>query len=515
MSAGLVAAIEQILGEPSFCLPTKMARIKFPRPREERPPTPPHQDYKHIQGSLDGLTAWLPLDDTPAGQGRLAVAAGSHRLGVRDMPNGLLDTALLDLEWHASDFRVGDVLVFHSLAVHAAEDHPTDRVRITVDYRYQPLTEPVPETMMAAHYGVGPWDELYDGWSNAALQHYWERLPSGSRRTPKTSGAFVERARAASRVAFPWGRSTPRVLVTDHAWPSLAREREVLSAVDAELVVAPAGDDAALIELASECDAILTNWRLVPVAALDAATHCVAVTRYGIGLDNIPLERATALGIVVTNVPDFCVDEVSDHALALLLACVRRIVRFDGETTAGTWGLETARGMRRLRGQTLGLVGYGRLARAFAAKAVALGLNVRVFTPRTAPGPIEHGVVAVASLEELLAGSDVVSLHAAEHAGDPPPDRRGRVAVDEADGVPDQYRARRADRRRRPRGALDAGAIAGAALDVLDGEPPGAGHPLLQRTDVIVTPHAAFYSEEAIDDLTERAAKTGRAGAAG
>src|SRR5262245_4408218 len=117
-----------------------------------------------------------------------------------------------------------------------------------------------------------------------------------------------------------------RVLVTDYAWPSLDIEREILAAVGAELVVAETGDESELTALAKQADAILTNWKLVPAASLEAATGCLVVSRFGVGLDNIPVARATELGILVTNVPDFCVDEVADHTMALLLACARRVV---------------------------------------------------------------------------------------------------------------------------------------------------------------------------------------------
>ena len=191
----LVAAIEEILGETAFCLPCKMARIKFPRGRSDRPPTPPHQDYGHIQCSIDTLTAWVPLAHTPAGQGRLAVAAGSHRLGLRHVPGMPFDGAAGDLEWHASDFEVGDVLVFHSLAVHAAEDNPTDRVRITVDFRYQPLSDPVSAHMLEPHYLPFQWPELDAEWSNAGLRRYWERVPLELAWYTQDPALLVERAR--------------------------------------------------------------------------------------------------------------------------------------------------------------------------------------------------------------------------------------------------------------------------------------------------------------------------------
>ena len=132
---------------------------------------------------------------------------------------------------------------------------------------------------------------------------------------------------------------TRKVLVTDYAWPSLEIERDILSEVDAELLVPQNGDEAELVSLAPLADAILTNWKKVPAAALDASPNCIVVSRYGVGIDNIPVERATELGVLVTNVPDFCLEEVSDHAMALLLACARRVTQFDRSTHAGHWDL--------------------------------------------------------------------------------------------------------------------------------------------------------------------------------
>ena len=301
---------------------------------------------------------------------------------------------------------------------------------------------------------------------------------------------------------------TKRVLVTDHAWP-LDIEREVLAEVDAELLVAEQGEEDELIRLAREADAILTNWRKVPMAALDIAPRCLIVSRYGIGVDNIPVEHATRLGILVTNVPDFCIDEVSDHAMALVLCCARRIAQFDRATSSGVWDLAAvAPGMSRLRGQTLGLVGYGRLARAVAAKAIAFGLlSVLAFTPRLEPGEISVGVRGTNDLEQVVREADYLSLHA-------PATSETRNMINERMlrlMKPTAYLVNTS------RGALvDEEAlylalgekwIAGAALDVLALEPAPPEHPLLELENVVVTPHASFYSKEAIIDLARRAAQ--------
>ena len=300
--------------------------------------------------------------------------------------------------------------------------------------------------------------------------------------------------------------STYRVLVTDYAWPSLDVEREVLSAADAELVVAETGEADELIRLAEDVDAILTCWKSVPPEALDAAAGCRIVSRYGIGLDNIPVAHATKLGIPVTNVPDFCLDEVSDQAMALLLDCARQITQMASKTRAGVWDRRTRTPIPRLRTQTLGIVGYGRIARALVPKALSFGLEIVVYTPRLAAEAVKPWGEVAESLEALLARADYVSLHA-------PLTPETERMIDEA-----------ALRRMKPtaylintaRGglvdeaalahALTAGWIAGAGLDVLTEEPPSPDNPLLALDNVIVTPHAAFYSEPAIHELAYKAA---------
>ena len=297
-----------------------------------------------------------------------------------------------------------------------------------------------------------------------------------------------------------------KVLVTDYAWPSLDIERRLLAAVGAELIAAETGEAAELIQLAPQADAILTCWKNVPEAALDAAPHCRIVSRYGIGLDNIPVDHATQLGIVVTNVPDFCLEEVSDHTLALLLACARHLVQFDRATRRGVWDLSAQQPMFRLRGQTLGLIGYGNIARTLAPKVAAFGLKLIAYTPRLAADALAPYGIATNDLDFLLGQSDYVSIHA--------------PLTTETENLLDA----RALRLMKPtaylintaRGALineealfqalSEGWIAGAALDVLSQEPPNPAHPLLGLDNVIVTPHAAFYSEAAVIELEEKAA---------
>jgi D-3-phosphoglycerate dehydrogenase len=295
------------------------------------------------------------------------------------------------------------------------------------------------------------------------------------------------------------------VLVTDYAWPLLDIERRILAEVDAELLVAETGEEDEIVSLAPAADAILTNWKNVPAAALDAAPNCLVVSRYGVGVDNIPVDHATSLGVLVTNVPDFCLEEVSDHAMALLLACARRITRFDRSTSAGGWDLSLARGLPRLRGQTLGLIGFGNIARTLVPKALGFGMRVLAYTPRLQTG-CEGGVELTNDLGQLLAKSDYISLHAPatpstrELIGE----RELRMMKSTAYLI-NTSRGALVDEQALTR-ALREDWIAGAALDVLEQEPPSADHPLLASDKAIITAHTAFYSETAIAELETKAA---------
>lgn len=293
-----------------------------------------------------------------------------------------------------------------------------------------------------------------------------------------------------------------RVLMTDRAWPDTTIEQSVLSEADAELIEATATDEATLVGLAKDVDAIATNWAKVTDAVVRSCSRCQIVARLGIGIDNIAVATATELGIPVTNCPDYCVSEVSDHALGLLLACARRIGFFHLRTKRGEYNLGAAPLMRRLSGQTVGLVGLGRIAQALVTKLRALGFKLLAYTPSGS----DHGTgCQMLPLDELLEHSDYISLHAPL--------------------LPETRKLINAERLRRmkptaylintSRGglidatalwdALQAGKLAGAALDVFEPEPPDLNEPLYRDERVIVTPHAAFVSAESLEQMRRQA----------
>jgi phosphoglycerate dehydrogenase-like enzyme len=287
-----------------------------------------------------------------------------------------------------------------------------------------------------------------------------------------------------------------RILITDYQWPSLDVEREILRDLPGELIVAETGEEPELIKLAPQADAILTCWKHVTAKVIDAARKCRIITRYGVGLDNIAVEHATRLGIPVTYSPTYCLDEVAEHAIGLLFALERRIVRFDRAIRGGSYPGVPFRGMRRIAGRALGLLGYGNIARAVAKRARGLGLRVLTHDPVVTGLDPEQG--RAVSFEQLLAESDYLSLHAPFG-----PSTRGIINAEAlARMKPGAFLINTA------RGglveldavleALEQGRLEGAALDVYPDEPPDLKHPLFRHERFIATPHAAFYSEESV-----------------
>jgi D-3-phosphoglycerate dehydrogenase len=294
-----------------------------------------------------------------------------------------------------------------------------------------------------------------------------------------------------------------RVLFTDLPWESLQIEREVLDGIGAEAIAAPDGEERTLISLAPDVDAIGTCWARVTGDVIRAAPRCRIVARMGIGLDNIDIPAATERGIPVTNVPDYCVEEVADHALALLLACARNVAWFHLRTKRGKYDLSAGPPMHRLSGRTLGLFGLGRIARCLVPKARALRLDVIAH----APSGDDHGTgCRMVDFETLLGESDFISLHA-------PLSDDTRQVFNAAAFAKMKPRAALINTSRGGLidhqalwAALQEDRLAGAALDVFDPEPPDLSQPLFRDERVIVTPHCAFVSEESLAELRRRVA---------
>ena len=298
-----------------------------------------------------------------------------------------------------------------------------------------------------------------------------------------------------------------KALITDYVWPDIETESEVLRAAGIEPHPAPDASEDTLVRLAADADVILFCFAKVTGNVLRAATKCIAACRYGIGVDNIDLAAATAAGIVVTNVPDYCMDEVGDHALGMLLALNRRFVPHDRAVKAGGWSqVALDRPMHRTRGATLGIVGFGRIGRSVAAKARGFGMELVACDPLLGPGEAVDGV-EIASFEEVLRRAEFVTVHTPLT-----PETEGMIGDRELalmkpgsiivncarGGIIDEAALAR---------ALAGGHLAGAGLDVLGTAPPPADHPLLALDNVIVTPHTAFFSQASTVELERRTAE--------
>ena len=300
---------------------------------------------------------------------------------------------------------------------------------------------------------------------------------------------------------------TAKVLITDFVWPSIDPERAVLEAAGIEPVVAPDASESTLAGLAQKVDAIMFCFAQVTGNVLEAATNCRVAARYGIGVDNVDIAKATELGIVVTNVPDYCMDEVTDHALGMILALNRRFIPHSRAVVSGNWGdVVLNEPMHRTRGATLGIVGFGRIGRALAAKAAGFGMKVIAYDPLIQPGAEIDGVKAV-SFDEVLTRSDFISLHVpllpeTQHMIGAPELARmkpGSIIVNCARGGLIDEGALAA--------SLASGHTAGAGLDVVEPAPPDPASPLLKQENVIITPHTAFFSQASTLELERRTAQ--------
>ena len=301
-----------------------------------------------------------------------------------------------------------------------------------------------------------------------------------------------------------------KVLITDYVWPTTDPEETVLrEEADAEAVVAPDGSEETLISLAGDVDAIMTCFAQVTPNVLRAAPNCAAVGRFGVGVDNIAVDTATELGMAVTYVPDYCVDEVSDHVMALLLAFNRRIVLFDNSVKNEGWGsVPLTMRMMRLQGKTLGVIGFGRIGQAVAQKALSFGFRVLAYDPyMTSEQCALRGARKVEDMDAVLRESDFVTLHSPLNE-----ETRGLIGARELDMMKSE--AFLINCARGPLidesalyDALTGGGIAGAGLDVMEDNHPPNDHPLLGLDNIIITPHVAFFSQEATLELEQRAAR--------
>jgi len=291
-----------------------------------------------------------------------------------------------------------------------------------------------------------------------------------------------------------------KVVLTDYVWESIDVEKKILAGL-ADIIAMKTKKPEEFIAQAGDCDALLNTYA-GPITAevMAKMPKCRIIARYGIGVDTIDLEAATRAGIIVTNNPGYCVEEVAEHTMALLLACARKIAFYDRLVRAGRWEVPAGKPLFRLAGSTLGLVGFGNIACQVAVRAAAFGMNVLYSDPFVKPGQFATPGKP-ADLDALLRTSDFISLH-------PPLTPQTRKMINDEAFAKMKPSAILVNCARGPVvdtdalvRALDAKKIAGCALDTIDPEPLPDPHPLRGRDNVVITPHAAWYSEQAMVGL--------------
>jgi D-3-phosphoglycerate dehydrogenase len=296
------------------------------------------------------------------------------------------------------------------------------------------------------------------------------------------------------------------IAVTDSVFPSLDLALAALKRIDPELRMSksPSADD--ILAVARDADAILVTYAKLSGDLIRQLTRCKAIGRFGLGVDNIDLPAAAEKGITVTYVPDYCIREVSDHAMAMLLALARKIPLSNKLVQAGRWEMPAVVPIHRLEGRVLGLVGFGNIPRLLAPKAKAFGLRVVTHDPFVKPEALKAAGVEGVSFDELLAISDFISVHAPLtpatrglfNADVFRKMKQGALLINTARGPLIDEAALLA--------ALDSGQLGGAALDVVAVEPLAKDSPLIGRDNVILSPHTAFYSVEALQELQTKCA---------
>ena len=299
-----------------------------------------------------------------------------------------------------------------------------------------------------------------------------------------------------------------KILIAESRYPAYDEEKSVLQQLDAEVIIERSDNEDKVAELVRDIDALLVNLAPVTAKVINAMTRCKCVSRYGVGYDNVDTAALKKKGIYLANVPDCGVEDVSDHAVALLLDCVRKISRKDRLVRQGQWNLTGIQPIYRIKGKTLGLVGYGKIARLVHRKVSGFNLGrVLVTDPALSAQDAQKSEAELVNLDTLCTESDLISIHAPLL-----PETRGLIAKEQFDLmkktaiVVNTSRGPLVDEQALA-AALQAEKIACAGIDVFNTEPLEAHSPLRQLENITLADHAGWYSEESMVELKTRAAQ--------
>ncbi len=295
-----------------------------------------------------------------------------------------------------------------------------------------------------------------------------------------------------------------RVVITDCDHGSIEEEKEEFSRMGAEVTLAQVKKKEEVIQACKDADGLINQYTLLTREVLENLPRCQVISRYGVGVDSIDLQAATDLGIIVANVPDYCVEEVANHTIALILTLSRKTAFFDRKVKSNQWDFRLGIPIYRMKGRILGLIGCGRIGMEVAKKMSSFGVKVIVFDPYLQK---TEEWIELKDMDAVLKESDMISIHC-------PLNESTRHLIGEKE-------FRKMEKRplliNTSRGAiidekaliqaLKEGLISGAGLDVLEKEPPDPTNPLLTMENVILTPHVSFYSVESISELKRRTAE--------
>ncbi len=295
-----------------------------------------------------------------------------------------------------------------------------------------------------------------------------------------------------------------RVVITDCDHGSVEEEKDELGGTGAELVLAQVRKEEDLIRVCKEADGLINQYALLTRRVFENLPKCKVAARYGVGVDSIDLKAATDLGIIVANVPDYCIDEVASHTVAMILTLARKTAFFDRKVKSGQWDFRQGMPVDRIRGTILGLIGCGRIGFEVARRISAFGVKVLAYDPyiqKAAEG------IELTDLETILRRSNFISIHC-------PLNESTRHLIGEKEFQKMEKRPLLINTSRGPIvkeealiQALKEERLSGAGLDVLETEPPEPGNPMLKMENVIFSPHVGFYSEESISELKRRTAR--------
>jgi len=298
-----------------------------------------------------------------------------------------------------------------------------------------------------------------------------------------------------------------KVVLTDYAWPDLDIEREILSRISADFVPAHCVSEREVLDLARDADGIIAEYAPITRQVIEKLERCKIISMNAVGYDNVDVSAATDAGILLVNCPDYCYEEVADHTMALLLALARGVFRFDRQIRRMVWDFKSASKLHRIRGTKLGLLGFGRVARSVARKARVFGMEIIASDPYQIDDVFERERVKRVTFENILKESDFLSIHTPFTT-----ETENLVSQKELDTMKNSAFVISTSRgsiidEKALLTALREGGIKGAALDVMEKEPPNFEGPLFSCENLIITPHAAFYSEEAMAELRTRSSQ--------